>query len=167
MQASTQAMSPAAGATAARVSPQDFGRAHPISPEATALLQAARNTAFLRAQEGRLADGMQLLMDALTLEPQNHAVLSDVAALLLLAREYRHAVDYAQRALSIEPGHGPSLYALGFGLAAQGHNEQALAVLAGLLKGAALQSLASEAPELVPLVEYEHKRLKELLADEG
>lgn len=127
--------------------------------EATMLLAQARNAAYAEAAQGRLGHGLTLLHEALQHEPMSHDLMSDMAALLLSAGELKHAVAYAERALTIRPAHGPSLYTLGFALAGLGEIVRAVAVLNELSGGPALASLMAEAPDLLPLVQIELNRL--------
>ena len=140
----------------------------PVVPgptDAELLLQRARNAAYAEASQGRLGLGMALLQDALDMEPMSHDLLSDMAALLLAARQFDQAVAYAHRALQLISHHGPSLYTLGFSLAAQGQTGPAIEVLTRLTKGDPRTSLMAEAPELAPLVQVELQRLKDLAVD--
>jgi tetratricopeptide (TPR) repeat protein len=136
--------------------------AEPPPSEAQRLLAQARNAAFAEVRQGRLGLGLGLLQDALEQEPMSHEVLSDMAALLLVAGELAHAAAFAQRALQVQPEHGASLYTLGFALAGLGETAQATTLLAGLLQdGPAHQSLQREAPDLLPLVRAELARLQQ------
>lgn len=127
--------------------------------EATMLLAQARNAAYAEAAQGRLGQGLTLLHEALQHEPLSHDLMSDMAALLLSAGELKHAVTYAERALTVRPTHGPSLYTLGFALAGLGEIARAVEVLRRLSDGPALESLLAEAPDLLPLVQIELNRL--------
>ncbi|MDM4764509.1 hypothetical protein [Pelomonas sp. SE-A7] len=131
-----------------------------IREEAAMLLAAARNAAFAEASQGRLGHGLDLLHAALQQEPKSHELLSDMAALLLSAGELQHAVSQARKALEISPFHGPSLYALGFALSGLGETIEARAQLQKLTHGPALNSLVSEAPELLVLAQTELARLE-------
>jgi Flp pilus assembly protein TadD len=93
--------------------------------EAVALLAAARNAAYAEAARGRLGSGVSMLLRALNSQPMSHELQADMAALLLSAGEYAHAVRYARDALSLRPQHGPSLYALGFALSGLGEAAEA------------------------------------------
>jgi len=130
--------------------------------EARRLLNEARNIAFAEAAQGRLGQGLTVLMDALDVEPMSHDLLSDMSALLLSAGELNHAVSYALQALHVQPDHGPSQYTLGFALSGLGELEQARDILSRLLQGPGLDSLNAEGPELVPLARLELARLQEL-----
>ncbi|WP_144006925.1 tetratricopeptide repeat protein [Pelomonas sp. KK5] len=131
--------------------------------DAELLLHRARNAAYTEASQGHLGRGLMLLQDALDQEPMSHDLLSDMAALLLSAGQYDRAVSYAQRALQHISHHGPSLYTLGFALAAQGQIVPAIEVLTRLTRGGPSESLMAEAPMLMPLVETELERLKRLV----
>ncbi|QPF73120.1 tetratricopeptide repeat protein [Roseateles sp. DAIF2] len=135
-----------------------------ISMEAKALLAEARNAAFAEAAQGRLGRGLSMLHDALELQPMNHDLLSDLAALSLAAGELAQAQDYAQQALAQQPDHGPSLYTLGFALSGLGRLRRAREVLIRLGAGAPQDSLVAEAPELRPLVRVELARVEGVLA---
>ena len=142
---------------------QEMRRTDGPSYEALMLLTRARNEAYAEAARGDLGSGLNLLNDALSQVPQNHDLLSDMAALLLAAGEHAHATTYATRALAINPSHGPSLYTLAFSLAAQGHTDRALQALKELLvEGPARDNLLQEAPDLEPLVALEFERLQEI-----
>ena len=127
--------------------------------EAVALLAAARNAAYAEAARGRLGSGVSMLLRALNSQPMSHELQADMAALLLSAGEYAHAVRYARDALSLRPQHGPSLYALGFALSGLG---EAATVLHRASRGKARQSLEAEAPELLPLIRAELARIQRL-----
>lgn len=135
-----------------------------ISDDAMLLLAQARNAAFAEAADGRLGRGLSLLRDALTHEPMSHEVLSDMAALLLSAGELGDAAGYAHRAIQLQPHHGASLYTLGFALSGLSEHEAARDVLQQLLSGPAHESLMQEAPDLLPLVQTELRRLMVLMA---
>lgn len=129
--------------------------------DAQRLLAQARNAAYAEVRQGRLGLGLGLLQDALEQAPMNHEVLSDMAALLLVAGELAHAAAFAQRALQLQPEHGASLYTLGFALSGLGEIEPATTLLTGLLQdGPSHQSLLREAPDLLPLVRTELARLQ-------
>lgn len=127
--------------------------------EAQRLLARARNAAYAEVAQGRLGQGLTLLHDALQDEPSSHDLLSDMAALLLAAGEMTHAERYARRALEIQPGHGPSLYTLGFALSGQQQHEAAIVALTTLMTGEAMDSLQAEAPDLLPVAREELLRL--------
>lgn len=129
------------------------------STEARCLLAQARNDAYAQAAQGRLGEGVNLLAEALALEPSSHELLSDIAALLLSAGELEQAALHAHRAIQIQPDHGPSLYTLGFAMSGLGEAKAAIEVLSALGQGEALASLMREAPDLLPLVRTELKRL--------
>lgn len=135
-----------------------------ISEEAAMLLAAARNAAFAEASQGRLGHGLDLLQAALQQEPQSHDLLSDMAALLLSAGELELAAAHAQRALEVSPDHGPSLYSLAFAQMGQGHLAEARDLMRRLTRGPALESLVTEAPELLVLVQTELDRLEAVTA---
>lgn len=130
--------------------------------EAMALLAAARNAAYAEAARGRLGHGVHMLLRALGSQPMSFELQADMAALLLSAGELAHAASYARSALDMRPGHGPSLYALGFALSGLGEAVEAAQVLGKLSRGKAKQSLMSEAPELLPLVRAELTRIQRL-----
>jgi tetratricopeptide (TPR) repeat protein len=130
--------------------------------EAVALLAAARNAAYAEAARGRLGSGVSMLLRALNSQPMSHELQADMAALLLSAGEYAHAVRYARDALSLRPQHGPSLYALGFALSGLGEAAEAATVLRRASRGKARQSLEAEAPELLPLIRAELARIQRL-----
>lgn len=168
MQVMTQATT-STGATGATLlsSSAQASAAAPISSEAAALLHAARNAAFAEASQGRVENGLQLLMDALHHEPQSHDLLSDMAALLLAAGALENAVEFARIALDVNPQHGPSLYSLGFALAGLGEYQQAHDALSRIEQDSeALRSLMAEAPDLLPLVKTELQRLQASLAEQ-
>lgn len=167
MQVMTQATTPSGVNGAALLSPTaGDAAAKPLSSEAAALLHAARNAAFAEASQGRVENGLQLLMDALHHEPQSHDLLSDMAALLLAAGALENAVEFARIALDVNPLHGPSLYTLGFALAGLGENDEAAQVLGRIeQEGEAMRSLMAEAPDLLPLVRTELQRLQLKLAE--
>jgi tetratricopeptide (TPR) repeat protein len=167
-QVMTQASSPVGAAGAAVLPPSGNaeGTAQ-ISSEAAALLHAARNAAFAETSQGRVENGLQLLMDALRHEPQSHDLLSDMAALLLAAGALENAVEFARIALGVSPEHGPSLYSLGFALAGLGEHQEAYDTLCRIGQdGEALRSLMAEAPDLLPLVKTELQRLQLKLAEQ-
>lgn len=130
--------------------------------EAMALLAAARNAAYAEAARGRLGHGVTMLLRALDAQPMSFDLQSDMAALLLTAGEFAHAASYARAALDVQPGHGPSLYALGFALSGLGEAAEAATVLRKLSRGKARQSLMAEAPDLMPLVRTELARIQRL-----
>ncbi|CAN5297824.1 hypothetical protein BH11PSE10_BH11PSE10_05490 [soil metagenome] len=131
--------------------------------DALLLLAKARNDAFAEASQGRLGRGISLLHDALRDEPMSHDLASDMAALLLSAREFESAILYARRALAIAPRHGASLYSLGFAQAGLGHTADAIATMQRLIAGPERDSLMQEAPDLLPLVRFELSRLQSLI----
>ncbi|MBI3348070.1 MAG: tetratricopeptide repeat protein [Burkholderiales bacterium] len=126
------------------------------------LLARARNAAFAEAAKGNLGGGLGMLYDALQDEPMSHALLSDMAALLLAAGKLDHAAGYADRALQAFPLHGPSLYTLAFALSGRGEFDRAIGVLNELQSGAGRDSLQAEAPELVPVAMIELERLRRI-----
>lgn len=130
--------------------------------EAMALLAAARNAAYAEAARGELGRSVSLLLRALNTQPMSFELQSDMAAMLLSAGEYAHAARYARDALTLQPQHGPSLYALGFALSGLGEAEEAAKTLRRLLRGKAKQSLMHEAPDLLPLVRAELARIQRL-----
>lgn len=130
--------------------------------EAMALLAAARNAAYAEAARGRLGHGVHMLLRAMSTQPMSFDLQSDMAALLLTAGEFAHAVSYARAALDLQPTHGPSLYALGFALSGLGEAAEAAQVLRKLTRGKAKQSLMAEAPDLMPLVRAELTRIQRL-----
>ncbi|MBH9575869.1 MULTISPECIES: tetratricopeptide repeat protein [Inhella] len=130
--------------------------------EAMALLAAARNAAYAEAARGRLGHGVTVLLRALNTQPASFDLKSDMAALLLSAGELAHAASYARGALAVQPTHGPSLYALGFALSGLGEAEEAQRILRRLQRGKPRASLLAEAPELLPVVKAELKRLQQL-----
>lgn len=126
------------------------------------LLARARNAAFAEAAKGNVGGGLGMLYDALQGEPMSHDLLSDMAALLLAAGKLEHAGAYAERALQVNPLHGPSLYTLAFSLSGRGERDRAIGVLTELQHGAGRDSLQAEAPELVPVAMIELERLTRL-----
>lgn len=130
--------------------------------EALALLSAARNAAYAEAARGDLGRSVSLLLRAMGSQPMSFELHSDMAALLLSAGEYAHAVRYARDALALQGTHGPSLYTLGFGLSGLGEAQEAERALRRLLRGKSRASLLAEAPELLPLVKNELSRLQRL-----
>lgn len=130
--------------------------------EATALLAAARNAAYAEAARGRLGHGVHMLLRALGTQPMSFELQADMAALLLTAGEFAHAVSYARAALDMHPHHGPSLYALGFALSGLGEAVEAAQALRKLTRGKAKHSLMAEAPDLMPLVRTELNRIQRL-----
>lgn len=124
------------------------------------LLARARNAAFAEAAKGNLGGGLGMLYDALQDEPMSHALLADMAALLLAAGRLDYAAGYAERALQACPLHGPSLYTLAFALSGRGEIDRAIGVLTELQQGAGRDSLQAEAPELVPVAMIELERLR-------
>ena len=135
----------------------------PVEPtDAALLLHRARNAAYAEAAQGRLGRGLSMLQDALDQKPMSHDLMSDMSALLLAAGQYDEAIAYAHRALQVISHHGPSLYSLGFALAAKGQIIPAIEVLTRLTKGDPRDSLMAEAPDLADLAQAELDRLKEL-----
>lgn len=131
-----------------------------LSAEAALLLHEARNAAFSEAAQGRIGQGLKLLGQALELKPMNHELLCDMAALLLAAGDLVGAGDFAQQVLAVHPGHGVSLYTLGFALSGQGQTERAEAVLKHLMQDEeALDSLLQDAPALLPVIRAELARM--------
>jgi tetratricopeptide (TPR) repeat protein len=128
--------------------------------DALMLLARARNAAFAEAARGNLGQGLGILQDALQDEPMSHDLLSDMAALLLVAGRHEQAATSAERALKIRPDHGPSLYTLGFALSARGLKKQAIEVLSSLQSGPASDNLRAEAPDLLPVAMTELHRLQ-------
>lgn len=124
------------------------------------LLARARNAAFAEAAKGNLGGGLGMLYDALQGEPMSHALLADMAALLLAAGRLEDAAAYAERALQACPLHGPSLYTLAFALSGRGEIDRAIGVLSELQQGGGRDSLQAEAPELVPVAMIELERLR-------
>jgi predicted Zn-dependent protease len=118
-----------------------------------------RTAALRQAEQGRIGDGLMMLREVLDQEPRSHAVVSDIAALLMMARQHELAAHYALDALSLKPDHGPSLYVLGFALSGLGDVGRAQEALAQLIVGPAHDSLVLEAPALLPLVQIELRRL--------
>ena len=142
---------------------QEMRRTEGPSYEALMLLTRARNEAYAEVARGDVGRGLNLLNDALTQVPQNHDLLSDMAALLLAAGEHAMASTYATRALAVNANHGPSLYTLAFSLAAQGETERAIQALKELMaEGPSRDNLMQEAPDLEPLVALELERLQEI-----
>ena len=90
-----------------------------MSEDALMLLARARNAAFAEAARGNLGQGLGILQDALQDEPTSHELMADMGALLLVAGRHDQAAACAERALKIQPDHGPSLYTLGFALSGQ------------------------------------------------
>ncbi|HEY8881069.1 MAG TPA: tetratricopeptide repeat protein [Roseateles sp.] len=130
-----------------------------LPEEPLLLLARARNAAFAEAARGNLGQGLGILEDALQDEPMSHDLLSDMAALLLVAGRHEQAGACAERALQICPEHGPSLYTLGFSLSARGQTERAIEVLTLLQSGPACDNLRAEAPDLMPVAMTELQRL--------
>jgi tetratricopeptide (TPR) repeat protein len=128
--------------------------------DALLLLARARNAAFAEAARGNLGQGLGILEEALQDEPMSHDLLSDMAALLLVAGRHEQAGACAERALKIRPDHGPSLYTLGFSLSARGLKAQAIEVLSSLTSGPAGDNLRAEAPDLMPVAMTELQRLQ-------
>lgn len=125
----------------------------------TNTVHEVRSAALRQAEQGRIGDGLLMLRDAMEQQPSSHAVVSDIAALLMMARQHELAAHYALEALALQPGHGPSLYTLGFALAGMGDLVRAQEALLQLRDGPARDSLLLEAPALMPLVEIELRRL--------
>ncbi|MFG6448173.1 tetratricopeptide repeat protein [Roseateles sp. BYS180W] len=135
--------------------------AQAVPTDARTLLANARSQAMAEAVQGRLGEGLNLLCDALDLEPMSHEVLADIAALLLSAGELHTAVEYANKALTQQPDHGPSLYALAFALSGLGQAQDAARHLSRLMQpGLAHDSLMREAPELLRLAQIELRRIE-------
>lgn len=134
-------------------------RIRPGSHEARLLLAQARNAAYASAAEGRFGDGVQMLRDALEIEPMSIDLLSDVGALMLAGGQLREAALYAHRAVELSPQHAPSLYTLAFALSALGEIKAAVEVLTTLSQGEPLDTLKRETPELVMIVQTELHRL--------
>lgn len=134
-----------------------FGPAVAASP--ATLVHDARAAALREAESGRVGEGLLMLEQVLSKEPDSHAVHSDIASLLLMARQHELAAHYALEALERRPNHGPSLYVLGFALSALGDKERARIALSQLLEGEARVSLLEEAPPLMRLVHIELDRL--------
>lgn len=137
------------------------GRVRPETPASNepASIHEVRGAALRQAEQGRVGDGLLMLREALDQQPRSHAVLSDIAALLMMARQHELAAHYALEALALLPGHGPSLYTLGFSLSGMGDVARAQEALSQLLSGPGHDSLAQEAPALLPLVQIELRRL--------
>lgn len=125
-------------------------------------LQQARKAALQRAELGHLGEGLLMLREVMEQQPPSHEVVSDIAALLLVARQHELAAHYALDALVLKPNHGPSLYVLGFALSGMGDTERAREALVQLLAGASHDSLMREAPALLPVVQAELQRLARL-----
>ncbi|KPP89372.1 tetratricopeptide repeat protein [Erythrobacter sp. HL-111] len=70
-----------------------------------ALVEQARGA----AGEGDLARAGRLLDEALALEPENPAVWADIARLRFRGGEQIAAIDAVERALALDPAHGPAL----------------------------------------------------------
>ena len=129
------------------------------SEEPLMLLARARNAAFAEAARGNLGQGLGILQDALADEPMSHELLADMGALLLVAGRHDQAAASAERALKIQPDHGPSLYTLGFALSGRGETKRAIEVLTALQSGPGADSLRAESPELMPVAMMELQRL--------
>ncbi|WAC72542.1 tetratricopeptide repeat protein [Roseateles sp. SL47] len=162
LQTPTQAHSQARSAASIVSPPSTDGvsRIQPGSHEATLLLAQARNAAFEQASQGRLGEGVNLLCNALEIEPTSVDLLSDVAALLLSAGQLADAALYAHQAVQLQPQHAPSLYTLAFALSGLGEIKAAIEVLTTLCQGEAAEMLKRETPELAPLVAMELRRLQ-------
>ncbi len=151
--------------TAARKSARPGRHTRPGQPALSvvapseATVHEARNAALRQAEQGRIGDGLLMLREVMEQQPQSHAVMSDIASLLMMARQHELAAHYALEALALQPDHGPSLYVLGFALAGLGDSGRAQEALAQLLAGPAHDSLVLEAPALLPLVQIELRRL--------
>ncbi|SEL45681.1 Tetratricopeptide repeat-containing protein [Roseateles sp. YR242] len=162
LQTPTQAHSQARSAASIVSTPSTDGvsRIQPGSREAQLLLANARNIAFEQAALGRIGDGVNLLCNALEIEPTSVDLLSDVGALLLSAGQLSDAALYAHQAVSLQPQHAPSLYTLAFALSGLGEIKAAIEVLTALCQGEAAEMLKRETPELAPLVTAELQRLQ-------
>ena len=123
----------------ASIEEQIHGRIRPGSSEARLLLAQARNAAYAQAAQGRIGDGV---------------------ALLLAAGQLREAALYAHRAVELSPQHAPSLYTLGFALSGLGEVKAAIEVLSILNEGQALDMLRRDSPELMAIVDSELLRLQ-------
>ena len=134
---------------------------HPAAaPEdALMLLARARNAAFAEAARGNLGQGLGILQNAMEDEPASHELQADMAALLLVAGRLDQACQCAERALQIQPDHGPSLYTLGFALSGLGRSQRAIEILTRLQAGPGRDSLLQEAPDLLPVAMQELERL--------
>lgn len=137
-----------------------------LSAEGALLLAEARNRAFAEVARGHLDMGLNVLHEALSHEPLAHDLLSDMAALLLSAGKLSEAQSAAERALTLQPLHGASLYTLAFALSGQGQVLRGKEALELLLKGPALANLMEEAPELAEIARVELARL-DVLAGES
>lgn len=136
---------------------------HPAAAEpesARMLLARARNAAFAEAARGNLGQGLGILQDAMDDEPVSHELQADMAALLLVAGRLDQAAQCAERALQIQPHHGPSLYTLGFALSGLGRRQRAIEVLSELKAGPGRDNLLDGAPDLLPVAMQELERLQ-------
>jgi Flp pilus assembly protein TadD len=161
-QSANPTIGPARSAASIVSTPSTDGvsRIQPGSHEAMLLLAQARNAAFEQAAQGRLGEGVNLLCNALEIEPTSVDLMSDVAALLLSAGQLADAALYAHQAIQIQPQHAPSLYTLAFALSGLGEVKAAIEVLTTLCQGEAAEMLKRETPELAPLVATELRRLQ-------
>lgn len=159
LQSQTEARS-AVSMIDASIEEQFHGSIRPGSSEARLLLAQARNAAYAQAAQGRIGEGVELLYNALEMEPMSVDLLSDVGALLLAAGQLRDAALYAHRAVELSPQHAPSLYTLGFALSGLGEVKAAIEVLNILNEGQALEMLRRDSPELMAIVDSELLRLQ-------
>jgi tetratricopeptide (TPR) repeat protein len=82
-----------------------------LSPEET--VRAERFLGHLYWAQGRLGKAAAPFERALALEPDNRAILTDLAKITLAAKDYRGAVDAFRRALDLHPDDPPSWVSLG------------------------------------------------------
>lgn len=120
-------------------------------------LRAAGLEAFAR---GDLGAAQRLLDAAHRLDPFDHEVLGDLAAIALNTGDVARTLRLARRALFLEPMHDPSSVALALATAATGDDTQAIALLRQVTEGARGDALRVRDPHLARWAEVELARLR-------
>ena len=76
-------------------------------------------------QDGRAAQALPFLEEALKLQPQNQGILNSLGAASQIAGHDKEALDYFRRALALDPTHVGALGNFGRALREQGHADAA------------------------------------------
>jgi hypothetical protein len=127
--------------------------------QGTANVEQLRQRAFSAQNAGDVLLATDLLERALTIEPNNHHVVCDLATVALAQNDLRSADSLASLALRMHPDHGTSHYVLAHARVRAGRTDEALPLLRALVQGPAHDSLRAEAPELVAEVTRDLEQL--------
>lgn len=151
----------ALAATPANEAPSNPGATH--SPAAAATAPQAslelRQQAYAAIGEGRPEDAFALFETALTIDPNDHEVLCDLATLALTHGEFQPATDFARRAVELSASHGPSRYVLAMALAATGAGDEAIEIFE-TLKADLANGLPDASSELAASIAEELRKLR-------